>query len=873
MKTTPMIQQYLMIKERYCDCILFFRMGDFYEMFFEDAVLASRILDIALTSRDKKSKNPVPMCGVPYHAASQYVNKLTRQGHKVAVCEQIEDPKAAKGIVKREVVRVITPGVPADTEEIEPKDHNYLISLMPNGRLWGLACVDPTTGDISVTEVMGEEELESELTRLEPKEILLPQKTEKSGTAQMLNRYLRSPFYTYMEDSLYEKRFLLDTLKDHFGSEWFENFNADGFEEGLCASGILIHYLKETQKRAPLYLKPPSLYRVREYMIIDPMTRRNLELIESIQDGSRSCSLLGVLDMTQTAMGGRRLREWISFPLINTSEISLRLDSVSELKGDRILRGGVIEELKGICDIERLINRIMLRSAKPPDLVSLKLSLGRLPSLKTIIGGCSSEYIKRINENIDIHNDIIDLVSEAILDEPSVMLKDGGIIRDGYNKELDELRNISRSGKAWMLRYEQEERKNTGINSLKVRYNKVFGYYIEVTAANLQNVPDRYIRKQTLVNGERFITQELKEYETKVLTAHESIIELEKRLFNEILESIAEQISLLQNTAFYIGLLDVVSSLALVADERGYSRPVVDEGTQISIMDGRHPVVETMSVVEGFVANDTMLDCNENRLLIITGPNMAGKSTYIRQVALIVLMAQIGSFVPALEARVGVVDRIFARIGAMDDIARGRSTFMVEMSETAHILRCATERSLIVLDEIGRGTSTFDGISIAWAVAEYVLERGNLAARTLFATHYHELTELSLVKDGVKNYNVSVKEWNDRIIFLRKIVPGSSNRSYGIQVARLAGIPKEVVKRAKAILSNFEKGELNQRVLSRFSDGMTEENTTDQRQLNLFSMSEHPVINELRTIDVTNLTPVDALNKLYQLQKMLEEGV
>lgn len=859
-----MMKQYMEIKERYRDCILFFRMGDFYEMFFEDAMIASRILEIALTTRDKNKKNPIPMCGVPYHSADPYIQKLLKEGYKVAICEQIGDPQGSGRIVEREVVRVITPGVPVE-EGMEPKDHNYLLALCPDGGGYGIAYVDPTTGESGLTQVGNEKELEDELSRIEPRELLLPEEAKETTLPSLLSRITNPPSLTYLDG--FEKD-SIEPLKRYFGTEWVREVLSLGVNGAIRAVNMLLRYLKETRKVEPHYIKKPLAYRVKDYMILDTMTRRNLELVQSLRDGTKRGSLLGVLDRTRTAMGGRLLKNWISFPLIRAERIVWRLDAVEELKEERALRAKLAEDLKGIHDLERLINKMVVGVAGPRDLLSLGESLKRIPRIRSNLGNFRSRAIEEIRSGLDGHEGVVDLVERAISKDPPVSFRDGGVIREGFNRELDELREIKRTGKEWLLALERKEKERTGISSLKVGYSRIFGYYIEVTKANLSLVPDYYIRRQTLVNAERFITPELKDYEAKILKAEERIVEIESSIFKEVVKRIGRQVKGIQKTASMIATLDALISLAEVADEYDYAKPCVEEGEATEIKEGRHPVVERM-VEERFVPNDTVLDCNENRLLVITGPNMAGKSTYLRQVVLITLMAQMGSFVPATGAKIGIVDRIFARIGAMDDISKGQSTFMVEMGETAHILRFATRRSLIILDEIGRGTSTFDGISIAWAVAEYIHD--TIRAKTLFATHYHELTDLALTREGVKNYNISVREWGDRIIFLRRIAPGGMSRSYGIQVAKLAGLPREVIKRAKDILSNLQKGELDYTGMPRFL-GSAKKEERRTYQLNLFTLPSHPVIEEVKGLDPDRITPLEALQKLYHLKDLLEKN-
>ncbi len=852
-----MMKQYLAIKERYRDCILFFRMGDFYEMFFEDAVTAAPILEIALTTRDKNKKDPIPMCGVPCHSAGTYIQKLLERGYKVAICEQVGEPGSGK-IMERDVTRVVTPGVPVE-EGVDPKESNHLLSIYPGKGGFGIACVDPTTGEGGLTEARETLELESEINRLEPKEILLP---GDDDTASLLGSMGIQSHLTILEEG--ERDHFL-SLERCFGKAWVRETLSLGMERALKAMGLLIQYLKDTRKVEPHYLRPPMVYRLREYMVLDRGTMKNLEILESIRDRTRKGSLLHVLDRTRTAMGGRLIKKWLAFPLLSRERIDERLEAVEELKEEREARRGIANELKGMYDLERLVNKVVVGVAGPRDLVSLAASLKRVPALSSLLEGFRSTMIRDLRRGLKDWRELVDLIEGAIVDDPPPSIRDGGVIRDGFSAELDELRLIKRSGKEWLLELERKERERTGIASLKVGYNRVFGYYIEVTRSNLSRVPADYIRKQTLVNAERFITPELKDYESRILQAEERTLEVEERIFREILERIGHKTKEIQETAASIATLDVLLSLADVADEYDYVRPRVDEEGTLFIREGRHPVVERM-MDEPFVPNDTFLDGDSNRLLVITGPNMAGKSTYLRQVALITLMAQVGSFVPAREARIGIVDRIFARIGAMDDISRGQSTFMVEMCETAHILRFATPRSLIILDEIGRGTSTFDGISIAWAVAEYIHD--HLKAKTLFATHYHELTDLALTKEGVRNYNVSVKEWGDRVIFLRRIKPGGMNRSYGIQVARLAGIPEGVIRRAKEILSNLEREELDNRGLPRFSGPSGK----GVYQMSLFA-PVHPVIDEIKRLNPDNITPLEALKKLYHLKGLVEDDV
>ena len=804
---TPMMRQYLEIKAQYPDAILFFRLGDFYEMFLDDAVKASRILDIALTSRNKNADGEdVPLCGIPYHSCAPYLAKLIEAGEKVAICEQVEDPRAAKGIVRREVVKVITPGLVAETANLSPKENNYLLSLAVLGGKWGVASLDISTGEFRMTETAGRESALAEVECLAPRELLVPEEWRDRAELRDLAARDDARTVTHIADWVYDADYLGRQLSTFFGISSPEALGCAGYPAGLMAVAAVLHYLQETQKGTVRHLTGITPYSSAEFLVMDESTRRNLELTATLGEGRRKGSLLGLMDRTVTAMGGRKLRQWISYPLVSVTAIRERLDAVQELLGSGELRRGASVLLDGVYDLERLNGRISLASASAKDLASLRESLLRLPAVREILVQAGTPLLRKLRDEIDPLEEMAELISRGIVENPPFVLREGGIIAEGYNAELDELRAISREGKGFIARLEAKERGRTGISSLKIRYNRVFGYYIEVTKANLSGIPEDYIRKQTLANAERFITPELKEYEEKVLGAEERIAELEYALFQEIRERVAGEGERISRTADRLATLDVLISLAELAHDKGYCRPEVDDGDRISIVEGRHPVVESLNLGERFVPNDTELDGSDNQLLIITGPNMAGKSTYMRQVALITLMAQIGSFVPAAEARIGIVDRIFTRVGASDNLSRGQSTFMVEMMETAHILRNATPQSLVILDEIGRGTSTFDGVSIAWAVAEYLHDTPACTPRTLFATHYHELTDLAVTRPRVKNFTVAVKEWNDQIIFLRKIVSGGASHSYGIQVARLAGLPRDVIDRAREILRNLEKG-------------------------------------------------------------------
>lgn len=880
---TPAMRQYMDIKETCKDAILFFRMGDFYEMFFEDAKTASKALNITLTTRDRNKENPVPMCGVPFHAAAGYIAKLVAEGHKVAVCEQAEDlplspslrgtKGEAKGIIKREVTRIITPGVVLEEELLDAKSNNFIASLTWNGRMGGLSCMDVTTGEFKIAEFSETGSLLEEIKRIEPKELLIAE--DLINNPQLASCLL--PLASHVsplngcnvsyDDAVYG-------LTEHFQVLSLDGFGCGSLNEGVKAAWIVLKYVKETQKNALPHIKHISTYHPNQFMVIDSMTKKNLEIVESIRYGSKRGALLGLVDKTKTAMGGRRIRAWLDCPLKDVAEINRRLDAVEELSGEKPLREEVQAHLVKVYDMERLIVRAALGTASPRDMVSLKDSLKTIPQIKNFLKTFHSSLLKGIHHGLDDVKDACGLIEAGIIDSPPVLVREGGFIREGFNAELDELRAMMRHGRDWIARFEADEKKRTGINSLKVRYNKIFGYYIEITKVNLKEAPSYYIRKQTLVNAERFITTELKDYEAKILGAEERIGDLEQRLFQDIRQKVAVCRDRIQETANLLAGLDALAAFAELADEMNYVRPKVNDGNAINIIEARHPVIEA-NKEERFVSNDALLDCADSQIIILTGPNMAGKSTYIRQVALIVIMAQMGCFVPASEATIGVVDRLFTRIGASDDITRGHSTFMVEMNETASILNNATEKSLIILDEIGRGTSTYDGLSIAWAVAEYIHDHAKVRAKTLFATHYHELTDISLTKERVKNYNMAVKEWNDKVIFLRKVVPGGSNRSYGIQVARLAGMPEPVIKRAKEILLNLERGELNEAGMPRLAfskQGAHPWGAAGQAALQLSLLGEKdPVKEELRQIDVNKITPVEALIKLNQLKEMAGE--
>ncbi len=866
-----MMKQYLRIKSEYPDAILFFRMGDFYEMFFEDAEIASRELEIALTSRNKGREDSVPLCGVPWHSSQPYISKLIRNGYKVAICEQVEDPKGAKGLVKREVVRVLSPGLIDDPETLEAKENNFLMSFAMANDGFGLGFLDLSTGEFKICQVANFDIVLEEAIRNEPKEILIPEGSKKTRWHNRLRDTFNMALFSYLSDSIYSfeqaKALIASQLGEDASTKLFNN----DIPIAISATGAILSYVTENHRINLGHIHSILPYCVGDYMILDVATKRNLELTRTVMGEQKKGSLLGLLDETMTPMGGRRLRAWVNYPLLGMPQIRARLEGVSELKEKKIESKELRECLGQVFDLERLISRISMGSANARDLVGLKRSIDCLPPIKDLMKGMEGTILAEIGGEIDGLTDVAQLIRRSIVDNPPFSLREGGIIRDGYHPVLDELRSIKRDGKQWVAHLEAEEKAKTGINSLKVRFNQVFGYYIEVTKSNLSLIPDYYIRKQTLSNAERFFTPQLKEYESKILSAEERIKRLEYDLFQEVRQEISAQAHRVQRTASAIATLDALIALAEVADRSDYVMPMVNEGDETVIIDGRHPVIESLDLGERFVPNDVRLDCGKNQLIIVTGPNMAGKSTYLRQVALIVLMAQIGSFVPAREATIGLVDRIFTRVGAFDNLAQGKSTFMIEMVETANILDNATPRSLIILDEIGRGTSTFDGVSIAWAVAEYIHDHPKLGAKTLFATHYHELTELAMAKEKVKNYNFAVREWNEEVVFLRKIMEGATNRSYGIQVARLAGLPKQVLDRAREILKNLENSELDEVGMPRIARGKGRGSPRRATQLDLFQARENPLKKELLTIDIENMTPIEALIRLKELKNKAEK--
>ena len=877
-KMTPMMQQYLQTKEEYPDCILFYRLGDFYEMFFDDAITASKELEITLTGKNCGLEERAPMCGVPYHAVDSYLNRLVSKGYKVAICEQMEDPKLAKGIVKRDVIRIVTPGSNLDMQALDETKNNYIMSIVYIADRFGLSVADVTTGEYMVTEIESSGKMMDELTKFMPSEIICNEAFYMSGmNLDDLKNRLGITIYSldawYFDDALCRK-----TLMEHFQVKSLQGLGLEDYDCGMIAAGALLKYLEETQKNSLSHLSRLTTYTTGNYMVLDSSTRRNLELVETLREKQKRGSLLWVLDKTKTAMGARTLRKYVEQPLIDKASIKKRQDAIEELKNNAICREEIREYLGPVYDLERLVGKITYQSANPRDLIAFQSSLSMLPPIKCILEDMQSELLKEIYGEMDTLEELCTLVKEAIMEDPPLAMKEGGIIREGYNEEVDRLRRAKSDGKGWLAELEAKEREKTGIKNLRIRYNKVFGYYLEVTNSFKNLVPDYYVRKQTLANAERYIIPELKELEDTILGAEDRLCALEYELYCEVRNKIAGEILRIQTTAKAIAKLDVIASLALVAERNNYVRPKINEKGVIDIKDGRHPVVEKMIPNDMFICNDTYLDDKKNRISIITGPNMAGKSTYMRQTALIVLMAQIGSFVPASSANIGLVDRIFTRVGASDDLASGQSTFMVEMNEVANILRNATSKSLLILDEIGRGTSTFDGLSIAWAVVEHISNSKLLGAKTLFATHYHELTELEGKIDNVNNYCIAVKEKGDDIVFLRKIVKGGADKSYGIQVAKLAGVPDSVINRAKEIVEELVNADITARVKEIAVQGENQKkkpqkklDEVDLAQFSLFdTVKDDDVLKELKELDISHMTPIDAMNKLYQLQNKLK---
>ena len=876
---SPMMVHYMETKEQYKDSILFYRLGDFYEMFFDDALTASKELEITLTGKECGLEERAPMCGVPFHAVDSYISRLVQKGYKVAIAEQMEDPKLAKGLVKREVIRVVTPGTITSAQALDETKNNYLMGIVYIGEVFGLAAADISTGDFFVTEVGSERDLFDEINKFSPSEVVCNEAFFMSGVdvEDLKNRY-------HVVITALDSRFFSDDncrriLKEHFKVNHLAGLGLGDYETGVVAAGAVLGYLYETQKSNLEHMATIVPYHVGQFMILDSSTRRNLELVETLREKQKRGSLLWVLDKTKTAMGARLLRSFLEQPLIRKEEILRRQEGIQELNMSYISREEIREYLNPVYDLERLVGRISYKTANPRDLISFKNSLKMLPFIKTTLQEFSSPLLREIESDLDPLTDLCDLIERSILDDPPVSLRDGGIIKDGFSEEGDKLRHAKTEGKSWLAELEVRERDKTGIKNLKIKYNKVFGYYFEVTNSFKNLVPEYFIRKQTLANAERYTTDELKNLEEIILGAEDKLVALEYDLFCQIRDSIAKEVVRIQKTAKAIAAVDVFASLSVVATRNNYVKPSINEKGIIQIRAGRHPVVEQMIPDSSFVANDTFLDNGKNRISIITGPNMAGKSTYMRQVALIALMAQIGSFVPAEEANMCICDRIFTRVGASDDLASGQSTFMVEMTEVANILRNATRNSLLILDEIGRGTSTFDGLSIAWAVVEHISNTKLLGAKTLFATHYHELTELEGAINGVNNYCIAVKEQGDDIVFLRKIVKGGADKSYGIQVAKLAGVPDSVIARAKELVEELSSADITARAkeiaagsqVPPAHKAVPKPDEVDMLQMSLFdTVKDDDIIRELGELELARMTPIDALNTLYRLQNRLK---
>lgn len=875
---TPMMQQYMETKKQYKDCILFYRLGDFYEMFFEDAITASRELEITLTGKDCGLEERAPMCGVPFHAVDGYLNRLVSKGYKVAICEQVEDPKLAKGIVKREVIRIVTPGTNLNTQALEESKNNYLMCIACFQNRIGVSIVDVTTGDFYMTEVEGLAKLQDEIYKYMPTEIICNDAFVMSGyDIEDLKGRLGMAVYT-LEPWYFDDDGCRKCLMNHFKVNTLAGLGLEDFPSGMISAGAAMQYLLETQKTDLTHINHIIPYLASRFMLLDSSTRRNLELTETLREKQKKGSLLWVLDKTKTAMGARRLRSDIEQPLINIDDINARLDAVEQLCKNTVSRDEIREYLNPIYDMERLLGKVSYKSANPRDLLAFANSMEMLPHIKTVLKEFDCRLLSEIEQEMDGLEDLYHLIKDAICDDPPVMIREGGMIRTGFDKDIDMLRTAKTEGKTWLAKLEEEDRERTGIKNLKIKYNKVFGYYFEVTNSYKDMVPDDYIRKQTLVNAERYMTPKLKELEDTILNAEDKLNTLEYDVFCKVRDDIAKELERIQKTAKAVARLDVFASLSVVAEQNHYVRPALNEKGVIDIKDGRYPVVEKMIDHDMFVANDTYLNNSNHCIAVITGPNMAGKSTYMRQSALIVLMAQLGSFVPAKSANIGIVDRIFTRVGASDDLASGQSTFMVEMNEVANILRNATSKSLLVLDEIGRGTSTFDGLSIAWAVIEHISNKKLLGAKTLFATHYHELTELEGKMNNVNNYCIAVKEKGDDIVFLRKIIKGGADRSYGIQVAKLAGVPDMVIDRAKEIAEQLSDNDITEKVQSiavdtkgdkRKSKPVHYDDVTMGQMTLSDTVKDEDIIQELKEIDITNLTPMDAMNTLYRLQNKL----
>ena len=876
---SPMMQHYMETKKEYPDCILFYRLGDFYEMFFDDALTVSKELEITLTGKDCGLSERAPMCGVPFHALDSYLYRLVQKGYKVAIAEQMEDPRQAKGLVKREVIRVVTPGTITSSQVLDETKNNYLMGIVYMDGIYGISTADISTGDFMVTEVDSDRELFDEINKFSPSEIICNNAFYMSGVDmdELKNRY--QVVISALDSRFFGEESCRRILMEHFKVGALVGLGLEDYATGIIAAGAVMQYIYETQKSTLEHITTITPYSTGQYMVIDTSTRRNLELVETMREKQKRGTLLWVLDKTKTAMGARLLRACIEQPLIHRDEIIKRQNAVEELNMNYISREEICEYLNPIYDLERLIGRISYKTANPRDLIAFRSSLEMLPYIKRILGEFNSELLAELGRELDPLQDIFQLIGDAIVEEPPITVREGGIIKDGYNQEADKLRHAKTEGKNWLAELEAKEKEKTGIKTLKVKFNKVFGYYFEVTNSFKDQVPDYYIRKQTLTNAERFTTDELKQLEDIIMGAEEKLVSLEYDLFCEVRDKIGAEVIRIQKTAKSIAGIDVFCSLSVVATRRNYVKPSINDKGVIQIKNGRHPVVEQMMRDDMFVANDTFLDNGKNRLSVITGPNMAGKSTYMRQVALIVLMAQLGSFVPAQEADIGICDRIFTRVGASDDLASGQSTFMVEMTEVANILRNATRNSLLVLDEIGRGTSTFDGLSIAWAVIEHISNSKLLGAKTLFATHYHELTELEGTIAGVKNYCIAVKEQGDDIVFLRKIVRGGADKSYGIQVAKLAGVPDSVIARAKEIAEELSDADITARAkeIAEMSSNITQHKAVpkpdevDLQQLSFFdTVKDDDIIRELDSLELSTMTPLDAMNTLYRLQTKLK---
>ena len=877
-KLTPMMEQYFEIKKNYQDCILFYRLGDFYEMFFDDAKTASKELEITLTGKDCGQEERAPMCGVPYHSCEVYLNKLIEKGYKVAICEQVEDPKKSKGIVKRDVIRIVTPGTNMSTQTLDESKNNFLMAIFLFEQLYGMALVDVSTGEFKATQFDDTSKLLDEIYKFSPSEIICNEAVLMSTLPLDFIHDKLGTAISYVDSSYFDEETCQSIIKSHFKVESLEGLGLQEYELGAIASGALLKYLYETQKSSLSHLISITPYSASSYMILDNSTRRNLELCETLREKQKKGSLLWVLDKTKTAMGARLLRNYIEQPLISKEQIEARLTAIESLNEQVFIREELREYLRPIYDMERLMTRITFKTANPRDLISFKTSLQYLPFIKDLLSSFQGGLLKELYDSLDPLQDIYTYIEASIIEDPPIMIREGGIIKDGFLEDIDTLKKAKTDGKQWLADLEAREKEKTGIKNLKIKYNKVFGYYLEVTNSYQNLVPDYYIRRQTLANAERYTTEELNKLAGVILGAEDKLCALEYETFVSIRDKIAEEIERVQRTAHVIAQIDVFTSLALVAERNQYVRPKLNQKGILDIKEGRHPVVEQMIDHDMFVSNDTYLDQKEHRISIITGPNMAGKSTYMRQTALIVLMAQIGSFVPAKEANIGIVDRIFTRVGASDDLASGQSTFMVEMSEVANILRNATKKSLLILDEIGRGTSTFDGLSIAWAVVEYISNAKLLGAKALFATHYHELTELEGKLASVNNYCIAVKEQGDDIIFLRKIIKGGADKSYGIQVARLAGIPDLVIDRAKEIVAQLSDNDITAKVKGIEVSKKLKDYQPEPVQLSLFpentaqrvsNPSEEEVLDQIRNLDLSHLTPLEAMNLLFTLQGKL----